>query len=136
MKRIAIFAFLLLATAHSAAQECSRGDAIAAENLIENLNSWQSIYDAYKRYGHCDDGAIAEGLSDRIVHQLATQWDFLPQVQQLIVLDPSFQEFLLEHINASADTSELNRILLSASQHCPASAGLLCKQIEGAASER
>ncbi len=136
MRLIAIAAIFLLATAHAVAQECSREEAEAAENRVSTLNSWQSTYDTFQEFGHCDDGAIAEGFSDRIVHLLATQWDSFPQVHQLIVRDPSFQSFFLRHINSSADISELDSIVRNASQQCPESAELLCKQIIGVARPR
>jgi hypothetical protein len=109
---------------------------MAAESKIYALNSWQSIYNFYKTYGLCDDGGVAEGISDRTVHLLVTQWETLTQVRQLIAQDPKFEMFFLKHINASADTLELDRIVLIASQQCLPQDLPLCKKIAEAASER
>jgi len=137
MSRISISILLfLLASLPAEGKECSLAEAQAAENATDTLDSWPSIFAAYQRYGHCDDGAIAEGFTDKVVHLLATQWGSLSHAQQFIARDPSFQVFLVRHVNASADTSELDRIVRFTSRNCPASAKFLCKQIAGAASER
>jgi len=135
-KIIAAILFIFLYTESAIAKDCSSIEAEAAENAVDTLDSWASIFSAYKRYKHCDDAAIAEGFTDKVVHLLATQWGSLHQVQQLVAQDASFQLFIVKHINASADASELDRIRFSAMRECPALASLLCKQIAGAASER
>ncbi|KGM51608.1 hypothetical protein N800_13500 [Lysobacter daejeonensis GH1-9] len=127
---------LLLVAFPVLAQECSATDAQAVESSVDSLDSWGSIHAAYQRYSYCDDGAIAEGFTDRVVHLLATQWASLSQVRRLIAHDPEFQDFVLRHINASALTSELDRVAHLARHQCPRSATLLCNQIAEAASER
>lgn len=136
MMRIATAIVLLLVASSAWAQKCTTAEAQAAESSVDSLASWQSIYASYRQYGHCDDGSIAEGFTDKIVHLLATRWDSLSQAQQLIASDPKFRVFVLRHINGSALTTELNRVATSARNQCPRSAALLCKQIAGAASER
>lgn len=136
MMRMVVAIFLLLASASVSANQCSMAEAQAAENVTDSLGSWQSIYAAYKRYGHCDDGSIAEGFTDKVVHLLATRWDSLSQAQKLIARNPEFQTFILRHINASALTSELDHVVYSARHQCPRSATQLCRQIAEAASER
>ena len=137
MTKITVAMFLILLGVESvAAKECSRIEAESAENAVDTLDSWPSIFAAYKRYVHCDDAAIAEGFTDKVVHHLANRWELLDQAQQLIARDPSFQAFIVRHINASADASELDRIALSAIQKCPTSAKVFCNQIAAAAGER
>ena len=43
---------------------CTRPDEKSALIVVDQLRSWKAIYRAYERYGHCDDGAIPDGLSD------------------------------------------------------------------------
>jgi hypothetical protein len=113
--------------------ECSAADAQAAEQSSATLDSWESIYAAQKRFSHCDDGAIAEGFSESVVHLLATRWSLLAEAQRLFTKDSSFQQFVLRHIDASADSAELDQIVALAKQHCPVSDKLLCNQILEAA---
>ncbi len=112
---------------------CSSADAQAAEQSSATLDSWQSIYAAHKRFGHCDDGAIAQGFTESVVHLLATRWSSLAEAQRLFAKDPSFQQFVVRHIDASADSAELGQIAALAKQQCPVSDRLLCNQILKAA---
>lgn len=132
---VAITLFLLLAQSVSA-KECHRSDAIAAERLTDPMTSWRNIYTAYRQYGHCYDGPIAEGVTDKVVHLLATNWESLGQAQQFIAEDPRFQTFVIRNIDITAATPELDRVVYLATHQCPRSASGLCKQIAGAAGER
>ena len=131
--RIVVAAIFLLAVFPAWAQPCSMADAQAAENAVDQLDSWQAIHAAYRRYAHCDDGSIAEGFTDKVVHLLATRWGSLGQAQRIAAHDSGFQSFMLRHIDSTALTSELDRIAHSARHQCPRSATVLCKQIAGAA---
>jgi hypothetical protein len=50
---------------------CTRPDEKGALIVVDQLRSWKAIYRAFERFGHCDDGAIAEGFSDAVVSTLA-----------------------------------------------------------------
>jgi hypothetical protein len=136
MMRIAIATILLLANSSAWAQQCSSSEAQAAESSIDSLDSWQSVYIFYKRYRHCDDGSIAEGHTDKVVHLLATRWDSLKKLQKITARDHRFQTFILRHIDSSALTSELDHVAYTAARQCPQSATQLCKQIIGASNHR
>jgi hypothetical protein len=46
---------------------CTPAEAQAAQRrtqLPAKAGSWANVYDSFKRFGHCDDGSIAEGYSD------------------------------------------------------------------------
>jgi hypothetical protein len=133
--RIAIPLFLcLLLIPRAYAQECSVAQAKAAESATDALHSWPSIFKAYKSYEKCDDGAIAEGFSDAVVHLLATNWASLHQAQVLFAKDPAFQEFAVRHVDSTADGNELTRIHYLAAHQCPRSAKTLCRKLAKAAS--
>jgi hypothetical protein len=53
--------FITGALASDVAKQCTRAEAIAAEEEAESLKNWDQIYRSYKRFSHCDDAAIAEG---------------------------------------------------------------------------
>ena len=135
MRTSMICLLFLLVASPAQAHQCSRADAQAAEAISGSLSSWQSIYAAYERYGLCDDGAIAEGFTNSVVHLLATNWVSLSDAQRLIAKSPSFRSFVVNHVNASADSDEIAKISALASTQCPLSASSFCQEILGAANE-
>jgi hypothetical protein len=112
------------------ARECTSAEARAAQVGVDSLTSWPSIHEAFEKYGHCDDGGIAEGWTEAVVHTLASDWDSLIQASQYTERDPAFRRLFLRHIDASADTDELRAIGDLAQSRCPAKLHVLCKDIE------
>ena len=45
-----------------------------AEATASSLITWPEILGSFRTFGHCDDGAIAEGYSVSIVGMLADRW--------------------------------------------------------------
>jgi hypothetical protein len=135
MRTFVISLLLFLVAAPANACKCSDADAQAAERIAGNISSWPLFFAAYERYGHCDDGAIAEGFSESVVHLLASEWSSLPEAQTLMTQKPTFRLFVVGHLDASADPGELKQVAALTSTQCPASAALLCKEILGAANE-
>ena len=132
-----LIALLLLALGSPAvAKVCSIPEAKAAETISSSLKTWPAIYRAYRQYGHCDDGAISEGFSESVVHLLASRWHALDKAQHIIAKDPSFQEFIVRHVDSTADGAEVNLVGSNASRHCPKSAARLCQQLVMAAREQ
>ena len=115
------------------AKECTREEAMAAEDIAARLPDWKQIYGAFERFAHCDDGAIAEGFTESVVHLLATHWETLPQVASFENKNAAFRNFVLRHINDTADTSELKRVARLARTQCPRGHGMLCSAIFQAA---
>jgi hypothetical protein len=115
------------------AKECTREEAMAAEDVAARLPNWKQIYGAFERFSHCDDGAIAEGFTDSVVRLLATHWETLPQVASLESKNPAFGNFVLRHINDTADTTDLKRIARLARTQCPTGQSVLCSAISQAA---
>jgi hypothetical protein len=112
---------------------CTKPDAIEAENSVSRLNNWEDIYKSFKRFRHCDDGAIAEGYSDSVVRMFADQWEGIETLINLTSSDQDFYTFVLRHIDATADKSEIEKIIANSSKHCPESAKAMCSAIEDAA---
>lgn len=115
------------------AKECAREEAMAAENIAARLSDWKQIYGAFERFSHCDDGAIAEGFTESVVHLLATRWETLPQVASFEIKNAAFRNFVLRHVNDTADISELKRIARFARTQCPKGYSALCSAISQAA---
>jgi len=87
MRALFLFiAFLLATTCSAATNDCS--EAQAAGNATDSMKSWTSIYSGFKRYGKCDDGGIAEGFTDAVVHLLASKWSSLSKVAVFVKKAP------------------------------------------------
>jgi hypothetical protein len=127
---------LFLGCANSgAAQEktCTQTEAMAAEDDSVRIRTWTDLHNSFKRFGHCDDGAIAEGYSDSVVRMLASRWNQLGRLRQLASSDNPFHEFVLRHIDATADEHDIKRVIGNATKRCPAKAKTLCTEVERAA---
>src|SRR5215210_6692328 len=96
-----VFAAILLLVAAPLAhgRECTRNEAMAAEKVAAKISNWLDVYGASRRYGHCADGAIAEGFTESVVHLLATKWESLPEVAALAEKHHRFRRFVLRHVN-------------------------------------
>lgn len=120
-------------TACAKERHCTKADAIEAENSVSKLNNWENIYKSFKRFRHCDDGAIAEGYSDSVVRMFAEQWEGIDTFIKFTSSDHDFYTFVLRHIDATADKSEIEKIIANSSKHCSGSAKAICSAIEEAA---
>jgi len=94
------------------------------------LKNWTEIYKSFKRFGHCDDGHIAEGYSDSIVRTLASRWNQTRRLNKLASSDSKFHAFVLRHIDATTDDRDLKKVMADAKEHCPSKAETLCREIE------
>jgi hypothetical protein len=134
--RILILLIALLVTSNcDAATECSEADVQAAETATDFMKTWPAIYSGFKHYAQCDDGGIAEGFDEAVVHLLASNWHSLPQVAKLVKNDHKFRSFFLGHISATADTDELKKIFLLARYKCRTGLHSLCKAIQSSAKQ-
>jgi len=101
-----------------------------AEDSVSALKNWDDIYRSFKRFRHCDDGAIGEGYSDSVVWLLADRWSELKTLIRLTSSDKEFRSFVLRHIDATTDKSAIEKVIANTSKHCPESAKSSCSMIE------
>ncbi len=130
MRNLSAVAILLAGLCADAwGRDCTKADAVTAETKAAYLKSWAEIYESYKRYGHCDDGAIAEGFTESVTVLLAKGWSKLPELTARISQDERFRTFVLRHVNASADEQNLKLIATNARRRCPEEDKPLCQAI-------
>jgi hypothetical protein len=80
---------------------------------------WRDLYQLVKRFQNCpDDAFFVEGYSELVVHNLATRWEMLHELEILTESDPSFRNFVLKHIDATADETELKAVEQNALERC------------------
>src|SRR6266513_1706248 len=118
---------LLLASTDASAAECTKAQAMSAENEASTLNSWKAVHKSFQRYAHCDDGAIAEGYSESITLLLANQWSTLASLVKLMAEDPPFERFIIRHIDETVPRERLTKIASNAKRSCPKKHRSLCE---------
>jgi len=108
---------------------CSQSKDELAEQALDKVQGWESLFKAYLRYEDCDNGGTAERFSDLVVHLLATQWGKVNDLASLAAKDRGFRKFVLHHINATASDDELKKITVYANTQCPHDVKGLCSEI-------
>ena len=136
MRRLLIAVISIAFWQVAAAEDCTPAQARSAEAIAATRHTWQEIHTAYRLFAHCDDGAIAEGFTQSVVHHLASRWSDLPEAERLFVREPRFEMFVVKHIDASASNKDLQQLIEHSTKRCPAGAQALCLKLERAARER
>jgi hypothetical protein len=128
-----ILALGLGSACHARGKACSPKDAEAADAAVDGLDSWAKVEWSFKKYGHCDDGSIAEGNSGAVARLLVDHWATLPLLAERVKRDQALKKFILRHIDSTLDTDDLSRIGELASTQCPSGSAPLCRQLSQAA---
>jgi hypothetical protein len=126
-----LLAFTVAATAQ--ARTCTPKDAEAADAAVDHLDNWGDIDNNFRKFGHCDDGSIAEGNSEGVARLLVDKWQTLPQLADLIKRHPRLKAYVLHHIDTTLNTDDLTRIVELATTACPAKGEPLCADLKKAA---
>lgn len=99
--------------------------------------SWTILHSYYsehlKRYPQCDDGIYAEGHSSFVITLLSRKWESLEDLLHITESDKPFYKFVIKHIDATADRSDLDAIVENSGQNCPKKARSICANIKRAA---
>jgi hypothetical protein len=115
---------------------CSMIEAQHAEAEADTLRTWSALYNSYKKYRQCDDGAIAEGYSESVARILVDHWDTLPTLVQLVKQTIGFQQFVVKHVDETLNASDLKQIAANAATRCPTGLRGLCKDLQKRADAR
>ena len=109
--------------------ECTRQQAIAAEETASTLRNWAEVHSAFVRFRRCDDGAIGEGFSESVSILFAEHWDQLGALLRLTARDRSIRQFVLRHLDETVPADRWSAIEENAKSRCPSNARSLCKSI-------
>jgi hypothetical protein len=128
-----VLALLLLAgialPAEATTQKvCTEAEVKEAQKEADQLSDWDSVYRSFKRFAHCDQGAIAEAYSDSVGRLLARDWKHLDAFVRL-TSDQTFEEFVIRHIDETMSEDEATLVINNARLHCPPGAKRLCRSI-------
>ena len=100
-----------------------------ADPALSALRTWSDLHAWYKNYPKCDDGYFGEGLSEFVVASLANRWGTLHLLKTETIADNAFDLFVLKHIDATTDESDLAVVIKNAKTKCPSKLGPFCKKI-------
>src|SRR6266852_666382 len=97
---------------------CTREDAILADKSLDSLSDWRHVYESFKHYSHCDDGAIAEGYSDKIASLLVNHWDSVEELLHLWRAHPQFGRFVLAHVDELMSPAQAKNVIKNTRERC------------------
>lgn len=130
-------ALLLAATGFAQAvpsSQCTADDSKRASDAADKLHNWEAVHKFYKTYLPCDDGGIAEAVSDAITKLLADKWLDFWRLQLAVTVDQQYSEFIVKHIDGTVSIETLQAISKNARDRRPKGYSKICKKIDGAAS--
>jgi hypothetical protein len=102
-------------------------EAERADTEADTLRSWDALYKSYKRYRHCDDRA--EGYSESVARILVDHWGTLSQLVSISENGGKFFQFVLRHVDATANSTDLEKIRVNASKRCPPGLHSMCADL-------
>jgi len=125
---------LLSAVGSSAAfaekKGCSEDLMRQAEAATDSLKSWELVYEFYQKFARCDDGGVAEGVSDGVAKLFADHWGSVAEFVTIANSDKNFEKFVLRHVDSTIDFEhDAPKIRENARLHCPVNLTSLCKDL-------
>jgi hypothetical protein len=126
----ALFITLASLPIHAGQLSCASKGSVRAQDSLRIEYSWPVIYRVYRAYERCDENVyFSEAFSTGILKSLVKKWETLPELQKFAASDSTFLDFVLIHIDATADYDAVKQILLNISKNCPAKCGKLCERL-------
>lgn len=123
----AILPFLIMSPAH-AGNTCPLQLGNEAEIQMDDIRSWDDFYGFFQKYKNCDDGGIAEGLSDKAATILTKKWSSINRLE-ILTRNKEFESFVLHHVNVLMSPEQADTISKFAHRECPANYSSLCLKI-------
>jgi hypothetical protein len=108
---------------------CTREQAKQAEQSIDSVTSWKEAYTFFNQYGHCDDGGIAEGISDKVAILLTKHWEKFDEFVKYSRRSSSFERFVLKHIDTLMSPHQAKVVVENVKTRCPSDAEKVCEKV-------
>lgn len=134
MKPFLAFAFSAFLFFAVPAANALEGCPVSDKEFLHQITSssdWADVHAVFKRnFPACqDDGLYADGYTNLVVGVMASRWPEVDTLDELMVRDEAFKQFVFRHIGISAGEDDLRRVLRSAQTSCPIKSARLCKEI-------
>ncbi len=124
-----IIALLCTHVGYAQKHGCTDVDGRHALDEAAILRSWDALYKSFRLYRHCDDGAIGEGYSESVARILVDHWNTLPRFAQLAEKDAEFRAFVMKHVDATLEMSDVEKLNKSARTQCPSALHGVCDDL-------
>lgn len=128
--RLFVCLIVLSVSGYSEERTCSTAKAQQADAGVDRLHSWDAFYKWFSVYRHCDDGGIAEGVSEAVARNLVDRWETLPRLAELARKTPEFRRFVFQHVDATLDSKDLDKIQSNAAKRCPTDLTAFCSELK------
>jgi hypothetical protein len=121
---------LVVLPAHAARLSCASQGSVRAQDSLMAYYSWPVIYRVYRTYERCDENAFfSQAFSTAVIKTLVRKWDSIAELQKFAGSDSTFLDFVLMHIDATAEYENLKQILANTSRNCPKKYERLCARL-------
>ena len=124
-----VFAGLVGGAPVRATNAQAKGVCDAAEQTIDSVKTWRELYTYSRTYFGCDNGGVAEGISDKVSQLMVHDWASLSSVSAKIRSDAAFSTFVLKHIDETWSRDDLDTAKQNAATHCPKGLDAFCKSV-------
>jgi hypothetical protein len=108
--------------------ECTREMELRSVHAADGIKDWQSLYKAFQAYAACDDGALAEGFSDRVEYLMTQRWRDVGKFAPLKT-DKGFTKFVSRHVDELTTFDGMRQIVTNARKHCPSGYRAFCRSV-------
>ena len=124
-----VLACAALAAAPALAQTpCTKADAAAAEKAVDRVVNYPGLLKAYRDYGHCNEGAVADVFTDAIL-RLMVEWKDVDTIAQDMGRDPAYKKFIHGHLQSPAAKDDRGSVHSRAKMSCPMTQGRFCEEL-------
>jgi hypothetical protein len=103
------------------------------DRILFGAKDWSELRTWRQEFPECDDGYLADGVSEFVTASLSKRWGDVPSLQVVVAREPEFEGFVLRHIDATADSGNLKAVVNNATKRCPDGAAPLCTAMANAA---
>ena len=125
---LAIACAALAAVPAMAQKDCSKADAAAAEKAVDRVVNYPGLLKAWRDYGHCDTGPVADTFTDAIL-RLMVEWKDVDTIAQDMGRDANYKKFIHAHLQSPAAKDDRQSIFSRAKASCPLTQGAFCAEL-------
>ena len=134
-RRSAALLLLAFATAAGAADKpCSKADSANAEKAIDRVLSWPAMHKAWKDYGHCDTGPVADLYTEALLRLIVGNWPKIAELEPTFTNDLAYREWILKRISGGTlpkgDVDDVHDLTQNS---CPKNQKRMCESLHEAA---
>ena len=131
----ALLALCLAFAAPAIAQKpCSKADAANAEKAIDRVLTWPAMHKAWKDFGHCDTGQVAELYTEALLRLIVGNWPKLGELEPSFTNDLAYREWILKRVaEGGLPKGDLDDVHDLTQNSCPKNLKRLCEPMHEAA---